>query len=466
MLLASCDDLSMKTLTTDSSDLLTNVDVRSDISEEKRDCFNISSRMAELFLSSQEEDIKIKRIEPYIYEGITCFYVINLEHGFRVVSADTRTQPILAKSDKGSLNLQDLNNGTLLWLEDTADRIKELKRHNPKTKEDYSDFWKHFDSSIGIVNTTRSQTPNQDSIWVKVVTLSITPTYSCNVSSLLQTEWGQGYPWNENSPEINANNCLMGCVAVAASQVLYYFNRSISTPNDLWHSISINSFTNGVVSLTKSQYTTNSSRWSQMPLSSSGTNTLFVSNLMLDLGERLHMQYGLSLSSAPTTFDNGITYLSDCGLSSSYSTYSYSTVKNDILNEKPVIVFASYLPSATLLHTWVIDGCKDYTSTEVITTTYYHIATEDIIYYPYAVTSYSDEDMLYLFPNAYNGMQILDTYYNSNKYLHMNWGYDGNSNGDYNVQDSNDWIYNPGTNGVNFQYARYIHYNLSPSQLY
>lgn len=75
---------------------------------------------------------------------------------------------------------------------------------------------------------------------------------------------------------------------------------------------------------------------------------------------------------------------------------------------------------------------------------------------------YSNDDMLRLYPNAVNGMQIETVSYTPYQRLLMNWGFDGNGDDvSYGVLGSSDWNYL----NENFYYNRHIYYNISTNQL-
>lgn len=471
----ACDVISDNDFKEEETLIRKTLTVRSDSKNQIQSEHDVTQRMAELFIAAHKDFPSVVRVEPYSIDGITCFYIFNFEKGFKIVSADSRVQPILAESSEENLYPDEMdNNGVRVWLEDTADRIRVLKANDIETKKDYSDFWSSFIDDSSVIQT-RSLDPNQDSVWIKTVDVSSNP-YSINahVLPLTTTMWGQGSPWNQKMPTIGNAHCLTGCVAVAISQVLYYFHVKDGYPNDLWHTISIQSqnyctvpYHSGLlVTLNKSNHVNNSSRWINMPLVPLGSNSSYVSDLMLDIGERVNMHYGINESEVYHNIDLSIPNLSQCGVSSSSAMYSYNnyytSVKNNLVNGKPVIISAWLNPDLISGHTWIIDGCEDYVLRDIETITYRYVATEDILNYDNWVATYSNEDMLYMYPNAYNGMQEVNTYYTDIKQLRMNWGYDGSGNsGYYGVLDTSDWDYY----SYNFLYSRHIHYNISTSQL-
>lgn len=441
--------------------------------------YNVTQQMAVDFISSNQDNPPIISVEPYEIDGITCFFIINFDKGFKIVAADKRVQPVLAESNTDLLYPhKTINKGVSIWLEDTADRIRILKENNPNTGEDYSDLWAPFSESNlkkKITNGNNNRRYDNDSIWVLIYTTSSSYTsFSVNSGPIVSTKWGQGSPWNNKMPTILGDHCPSGCLPVAVAQVLYYFNSSISTPDDLWHNVSIQSTstcsTHGglLVSLNKSNHTTNSNRWYDMPLNKYGNNTDYVSNLMLDLGERLNIHYYTYGSGGFYNLGGTIPNLSLCGITCYTSPYSFNNVKFDIIDNKPLMIGAGTNTYDLGGHIWVIDGCREYTLKYTTIGTYYCIHPNNLNNYPINSGVLTYDEMMALYPDANGGSyQVSETYYFDNqKSIHMNWGYDGTCDGWYNMLDTNDWIYT-NSNGAssNYLYNRILYSNISTTQL-
>ena len=43
------------------------------------------------------------------------------------------------------------------------------------------------------------------------------------VGPLIQTQWGQSYPFNMMCPEIDGQHCVTSCGATALAQICYYY---------------------------------------------------------------------------------------------------------------------------------------------------------------------------------------------------------------------------------------------------
>lgn len=116
-------------------------------------------------------------------------------------------------------------------------------------------------------------------------------------------------------------------------------------------------------------------------------------------------------------------------------------------------------------HIWVIDGCLDYSYRHITTETYYCVHPDMVSLYSNVVAIYTYDEMMNINPDAYNGMQSVTSTNHTLKSLHMNWGYDGDSDGYYSLLSSDDWICQNGNVPLNYLYDRHMHYNISTSQL-
>ncbi len=440
----------------------------------------VTLQMAELFVKSNKDNLPIIDIIPYKMDGITCLYIFNFEKGFKVISADTRIQPILAESEEDNLYPdKNDNQGIKVWLEDTADRIKMLKTYNPETGEDYSELWLEYKiqnskPKIDIGKKENTRDNEVDSIWVYFIENSIDSVYYyVNKGPLLKTKWGQGSPWNSKMPKIGPFSCLTGCVSVAISQVLYYnYSETAGIPNDFWHNISIQDTSTCpdhgglLVTLNKTNHTNNSSRWYWMPHDKYGNNTDYVSYLMLDIGERVNMHYDLTQSSVYHASDFSIPNISSCGISSQFGSYSFTGVRNSIFQLRPVIICASAVPGGG--HVWVIDGCKDYNISYYTIKSYYCIHPDELINYPNRSGILSYDEMLNLYPEVSGGYhQVVSVLNDHQQSIHMNWGYDGNYDSWYSMLDSDNWIYtNPTGISYDFRYNRVMYHNITTFQLF
>lgn len=319
-----------------------------------------------------------------------------------------------------------------------------------------------------ILSGLRENPQNRD-LWA-IVNVGSAPGDSLvsSVYHMLGSKWGDGSPWNSKMPTDNNNNkCKVGSPAVAVSQVLYYFSTVSSLPKGLYHQISIASSTpypggGQTIFLSRSDFTNNSPRWSQMPYAYGyGTTTQYeyASELMLDIGERLGTVYNTSYSYVPFP-QGGSLYLSPAKLSYSTASYDYSlisTVVNDLSTGKPVIMSAQ--SSTGGQHVWVIDG---YVHKKVFTQTNYELWPTSMLYLldenATIVDIMGESQLALIYPNYYPGMTFYtrEDYSDSYEYW-MNWGEDGNHY--YDLYSA----YSPSDDGFNID--KRIYYDLVPGEL-
>ncbi|MDR2910386.1 MAG: C10 family peptidase, partial [Bacteroidales bacterium] len=265
--------------------------------------------------------------------------------------------------------------------------------------------------------------------------VAIKSTYNPNSYTkgpLLTTTWGQDWPFNAacgpngtpSNPTLSVypSNHKVGCVAVAAGQIMNYHKEPKSYfipsnhPNaDLFHPTPgwdvIFNWTNMSISATSS-----------MP------------KLLRAVGEVVYMNYGFSTSSA---FLSGIYALENkYGYTDVTEAYhDAAIVKANLSANKPVIMFG-VKPSAVIGHSWVCDGVK-YNTT--ITEYFVNFSVNNSYGSYYAYTPFN--------PGKLSAIAIDGENYN------MNWGEGGKNNG---------WFYdNSFPSGYNFYNSR-INYYVTP----
>lgn len=108
------------------------------------------------------------------------------DSGFVIVSADDRARTILAYSGEGEFRIDEAPDNLRFWLNMYADEV----------------------AALPAVSVRREAAPAQD--------------YPVVAPLLGTTKWGQGSPYNDLCPTVDGVHCVVGCVATAASQIMYY----------------------------------------------------------------------------------------------------------------------------------------------------------------------------------------------------------------------------------------------------
>lgn len=326
-------------------------------------------------------------------KGETVYYIINYqEGGFIIIAADKRVAPILAYSATSnfSLEAEEYPGGLVSWLAETRDYINFVRSPGFKSTQNTASLWAVCPAQKLV------EPPTDDDCGDGGCTDQHT-----QVGPLLTTTWNQTQGYNDAAPfmvdiglvEIPSDECppggsccqaLTGCVATAMAQLIRYHE----FPNTY--------------------------DWAAMP--DNGWGTLEIAQLMRDAGDAVDMEWGCNGSGASQS--NIAPALKNVfGYSTASSAdFNYVTVKNNLNQDKPVIlsggskegwwIFATYENG----HAWVCDGY-----------------------------------MSHFFCDS--GISTL--------HLWMNWGWGGADDGWYAF---NNW--NPG--GNTFNYKKEMVYNINP----
>lgn len=417
-------------------------------------------------------------VKPFMSQGQPLFYILNSGETWKIISADMRTVPILAEGI-GFLDVEkDGSFATRLMISELTDIILTVKRENPEISSDVVSLWKSYSSiadkkwmeSKVLSNRVKTKS-GADGCWVKVLISSNTSrVYYDNIPHLVSTKWSQDSPWNVKTPMIQTDHCKVGCVAVAVSQLMYYFNRLEGSPTGLYENVYLD-FDHNYSSLWEQikleGWNSNSSRWSSMKktLEESG-DVSYSADLLTSVGRRLELNYGLERS---TISDVTVQDLPQFGLSASYSeTFDLGIVKSNLRDSIPVMIIGILSDGpgelSNDLHCFLIDGYVDYEDTATTTYAYYFEddpASISSLYNGYNVESlYTEEEMQALIPNCMNGQRQVVRATFQDEYLLMNWGesnglYDNNH---YSTGGSSFWGM---TSASGVQYGKKMYYNLS-----
>ena len=241
-------------------------------------------------------DLQLTRVDAVQYPNL---YVYNTsENGFIVVASDNRMEPILAYSDEGTFDKDNVAPGANFWFEMYEYAIDSLVRNNVR---DVDEMITHkWEDLINGVMPEPERSGN----------------YPIYCGPLISTYWGQGDTtnWNNNFNKLcpwyikngKTYKAITGCVATAMAQVLDYymthFNLSISR-KEIRYSFRHNG--NQVLSFYGSNYSEKRSGCYLPPRESysiGGWNNLSgmdrIAKMMLDCGLAVDMIYGTKVSGA------------------------------------------------------------------------------------------------------------------------------------------------------------------------
>ena len=133
-------------------------------------------------------------------EGVDNFYIFNLEpNGFIIVAANKNIIPVIGYSFNKNINFDNLPIQLNKIFDSYRSNILFAINNNIEASYEIQNLWRKYTSNL-----------NREQI-------------SREVPPLITANWNQGGAWNNMCP----GDALVGCVAVAMSQVMYYWGHPI-----------------------------------------------------------------------------------------------------------------------------------------------------------------------------------------------------------------------------------------------
>jgi hypothetical protein len=385
-----------------------------------------------------QDQKKIKNLfEIKDNDSLVLMFVINFEEGgFCIISASKKVEPILAYSETGYFDKNNIPNfGITMWVEETSSSIKNSDKLSASQIASNRLKWKIFEEGSGKTfenssaknysSTSYNSSYDQQRVQAfnqrmgelgggglnTVIPLSeassylppnrlqhfksiaaqhgspeqftiieiIDKTFSRSIGPLINTNWHQGTPFNELVP-----NDYAGCTAIAAGQIMYY-NEHPTTYN-----------------------------WNHM---TSSNLYLYddIKYLMKDLGDSFDMNYksdgsGAYINDVKSGLEN------DYGYQVTKSDHSVVDVSNWLFNnQQPVYLTGSrttVIPGLIYKngHAWVCEGVKEYRPDKAFRIQWqvgsngnYSYDTDGITYFESAQTTTAHGYMNWGWGSHYNG---------------------------------------------------------------
>jgi hypothetical protein len=380
--------------------------------------------------------IRTRGTSEYSVETITeddkpLLHIANISSGgWAIVAGDVREEnQILAFGESGTFDPDSIiNPGVKLWFEMAKSQMESVE---------YSEesIIANGESASSMAQLASLPPFDDEYVWVRLPLEPVIQRDQENVDHLLATKWGQESPWNYKCPYVSGSFCYTGCVAVAVSQILYYFHYHIGMPTGLYHSIPMPAYVRidyvspsyyAIPQLYRSDYVANSTRWNDMALNRNDVTRSFnyVGDLMIDVGDRVGMHYYSSESSILSALSPSI--FSHYGLQCDTSAYDFSTVRSSLNAGNPVLITA-FNDNTNEGHAWVIDGYQ--VDDRDVDNLYKWVVMppDSLKYYSNIDYDYvfTEEDKQRLYPAVEENEIVHEHHYYRNNYLLMNWGWDG-----------------------------------------
>ncbi len=395
----------------------------------------VTKEFVPVILEGFLDKAEFKSIDKYSLTTVTngvceLMYIVNFEQGgWAIVSGRFQDDnQILAYGTEGEFDPNNIESPEVLfWF----DRAKSMIEHEMVEDE----------STNPVEHLRSGPYDNEPYVWVIIpLGYQYSSEVSESVTPLTRTQWGQNRPWNWLCPidPTTGEQCLLGCAAVAVSQMLYYLHYNLGAPNGLYHTIDTsftwvpaeNQFTSQLI---KSDYHDPSPRWNLMQRYVSydlTNNAKHTGRFIIDIADRLDTKFSSEKSTASikdSVFNNlGIQFSSYDGFSEYYTT-------NSLRNAMPVLVRAdnsNYTRSSgndNEGHAWVIDGFKIIRTTSDYQRYLRIIPTDSLSFYNYLDYDniLTDSQKEYYYPGIDEYEIIHDYSYSYSTKYHMNWGWNG-----------------------------------------
>ena len=150
----------------------------------------IKQQSAATFKVPGYADLKLAHAEASKVNGANAYYAFNIDGGgFIIIAGEDRASTVLGYSDKGHLDFKNLPSNLKALLDGYKSEIEFLQ------------IYKGDD----------------------LVTVTPTLNATSGVEPLIKTTWGQEMPYYLQCPIENGEYCVVGCVATAMAQVMYYW---------------------------------------------------------------------------------------------------------------------------------------------------------------------------------------------------------------------------------------------------
>ena len=287
-------------------------------------------------------------------KGIPALHIFDYEGddtGFSIVSADKREMPLLAYSEDGDFDVDDLENlphGLVSWLEMMEEEINAIREGKDLRSIDEQGISSEWNNMILIAETLQSNInsrTNTDPCDRPGVNCGPDVPPPVTVGPLLQTTWGQGCGYNDNAPTASGGSCgkaKTGCVATAMAQVMRFHRRPSSY------------------------------NWGAMPNDIDGEREApEIARLMKAAGDAVGMTWGATVSNANTDkVDDALrgTFSYSSATWRNDRNYDHREIENNLKSRRPVILRGKQDKSCVLGifcdydngHAWVCDGYKRY----------------------------------------------------------------------------------------------------------
>lgn len=333
-----------------------------------------------LLAEGEKREFEVQEVIPMgLNDEATLAYLFNYNDGWEIIAADKRAQRVLATDDKGNLDLKEVPEAVMAWIENMEMQVLYLRscadRPEWATDEAWGkmlesiDFWRAINADeefimehIGDTRGPSNIPPNSpDPIpfdpmighWVLTDILCDTTTVTS--AHLITTQWHQYADYNRYCPSktIGTGNAPAGCTPVTVAQLEYFLHNKIGKPilcpSEIYCSANTSNVQFGV-----NMYISNTSStlWNSM-----GSDVDAAAKLIAGCGIKQTVLYDDAITFC---YDETLrTNLTEDGIMYNSSVYSDNTIKQSLLNGMPVLTEAFGREGGALIgDVFLIDSYK------------------------------------------------------------------------------------------------------------
>lgn len=234
---------------------------------------NFSIELAQRGTLQEAGDITLT--QTYDNQGSPVLYIYNIpSNGFLMVSAEDEVYPILGWSTANDFSTEHLPPALEEWIKSYLDQINFIRAEGLLGDSDIRKAWKHY--------LDRSAVASQ------------IPEKLLDVAPLITAKWNQGTYYNALCPvdqDGPSGRALVGCVAVAMSQVMYYYRYPQTGTGT-------SSFYHGSYGLLSANHGNTTFNWNAMGDKALAKSYEDIAEFVMHVGVSVSMNYGANASGA------------------------------------------------------------------------------------------------------------------------------------------------------------------------
>ena len=297
--------------------------------------YTVTPEMVCKYLNIARKGKTLNSLTPVVENGDTLAYVAQYADtlGWDLISGDRRLDPILANSETGVLNLSDTINPAVGAVKGMIHTVKQTKGCFEIQKHP---IWKSLEPKEKKANNNPQARGIGFGKWIAQDTVYESESYTR--PHIITTKWGQGYPWNLKTPRLNGQPTQVGCVPVAAGQIIYHFRKNnpkgVELPETAIFTDYYYDMLTGIPNF--SNYSIES--WSNFKLNAqTAYNENDITVIFLSfLGDQIGMQYGIQ-STVPRSDNIKNILLNSYHIESTRtSTYNFNQILSNLQSGKPI----------------------------------------------------------------------------------------------------------------------------------